>query len=108
MGKVSGNWISGAHSGRACRRDDIYTKVNNPRHGLCCKVGHSGKRGGGDKRERSREDCATAQALHSLPHLHLRLHLYSPRALFLDKKQIKAIGCQSVKLILIFMKKGSV
>ena len=27
MGKVSGNWITGAHSGRACRRDDIYTKV---------------------------------------------------------------------------------
>ena len=28
MGKVSGNWITGAHSGRACRQDDIYTKVN--------------------------------------------------------------------------------
>ena len=52
---------------------------------------HSGKRGGGDKRERSREDRTTAQALQILPHLHLRLHPYSPRALFLDKKPIKAI-----------------
>ena len=23
MGKVSGNWITGAHSGRACRRDEV-------------------------------------------------------------------------------------
>ena len=97
MGKVSGNWISGAHSGRACRRDDIYTKVNNPRHGLCCKVGHSYKRGGGDKRERSREDRATAQALHFLPHLHLRLHPSPTRPLFLDKNPIQAIGCQSIE-----------
>ena len=99
---------------------------NNPRHGLyqagiqqaallhplryslCCKVRHSGKRGGGDKRERSSEDRTTAQALQILPHLHRRLHTSHTRALFLDKKQIKAIGCQSVKLILIFMKKGSV
>ena len=57
------------------------------------------KRGGGDKRERSSEDSATAQALQILPHLHLRLHLSSPRALFPNKKQIQAIGCQSVKLI---------
>ena len=63
--------------------------LHPPRHGLCCKVGHSGKRGGGDKRERSREYCATAQALHILPHLHFRLHLSSLRALSLDKKQIK-------------------
>ena len=56
------------------------------------------KRGGGDKRERGSEDCATAQVLQILPHLHLRLHLSSPRALFLDKKPIKAIGCQSVKV----------
>ena len=28
MGKVYGNWITGVHSGRACRQDDIYTKVN--------------------------------------------------------------------------------
>ena len=72
--------------------------LHPPRYGLCCKVRHSGKRGGGDKRERSREDRATAQALHTLPHLHLRLHFSSPRALFLDKKPIKAIGCQSVKV----------
>ena len=56
------------------------------------------KRGGGDKRERRSEDCATAQDLQILPHLHLRLYLYSPLALFLDKKPIKAIGCQSVKV----------
>ena len=37
MGKVSGNWITGAHSGRACRRDDIYTKVNK-KTGACYSV----------------------------------------------------------------------
>ena len=74
------------------------TFLHPPRHGLCCKVGHSGKRGGGDKRERGSEDCATAQALHSLPHLHLRLHPYSPRALFLDKNPIKAIDIILSKL----------
>ena len=72
--------------------------LHPPRHGLCCKVRHSGKRGGGDKRERCSEDCATAQVLQIIPHLHLRLHLSSTRALFLDKKQIKAIGCQVSKL----------
>ena len=75
--------------------------LHPPRYGLCCKVRHDYKRGGGDKRERGSEDRATAQLLQILPHLHRRLHLYSPRALFLDKTQIKAIGCQSVKLILI-------
>ena len=78
--------------------------LHPPRHGLCCKVRHSGKRGGGDKRERDSEDCATAQVLHIIPHLHLRLHLYSPRALFPNKKQIQAIiviVVKVVKLILI-------
>ena len=56
------------------------------------------KRGGGDKRERGSEDCATAQDLQILPHLHRRLHLSSPRPLFPNKKQIQAIGCQSVKV----------
>ena len=37
MGKVSGNWITGAHSGRACRHDDIYTKVNR-KTGACYSV----------------------------------------------------------------------
>ena len=50
------------------------------------------KRGGGDKRERSREDSATAQALQIIPNLHLRLHPSPPRALFLDKTQIQVIG----------------
>ena len=72
--------------------------LHPPRYGLCCKVGHIGKRGGGDKSERSSEDRTTAQALQILPHLHRRLHLSSPRALFLDKTQIQAIGCQSVKV----------
>ena len=27
MGKVYGNWVTGLHSGRACKHDDIYTKV---------------------------------------------------------------------------------
>ena len=77
-----------------------------PRYGICCKVRHSGKRGGGDNRERGSEDCATAQALQIIPHLHLHLHLSFPRTLFLDKTQIQAIGChecQSVKLILIYL-----
>ena len=68
-----------------------------PRYGLCCKVGHSGKRGGGDKRERSHEDRATAQVLQILPHLHLRLHSSHPRALFLDKTQIQVIGVKVSK-----------
>ena len=37
MGKVSGNWITGVHSGRACRHDDIYTKVNK-KTGACYSV----------------------------------------------------------------------
>ena len=37
MGKVSGNWINGVHSGRACRHDDIYTKVNK-KTGACYSV----------------------------------------------------------------------
>ena len=57
------------------------------------------KRGGGDKRERSSEDRATAQALQILPHLHLCLHLSSPRAIFLDKTQIQVIVVKVVKLI---------
>jgi len=28
MGKLTGNWITGAHSGRACKHDSIYTRVN--------------------------------------------------------------------------------
>ena len=75
--------------------------LHPPRHGLCCKGRHSGKRSGGDKRERGSEDCATAQDLQILPHLHCRLHLSSPRALFPNKNQIQAIGChecQSVKV----------
>ena len=59
------------------------------------------KRGGGDKRERSCEDSATAQALQIIPNLHLRLHPSPPRALFLDKNQIQAIVVIVVKLILI-------
>lgn len=27
MGKVTGNWVTGRHSGRACRHEDIYTRV---------------------------------------------------------------------------------
>ena len=34
MGKLTGNWITGAHSGRACRHEDIYTKVNK-KTGAC-------------------------------------------------------------------------
>ena len=72
--------------------------LHPPRHSLCCKVRHDYKRGGGDKRERSREDSTTAQVLQILPHLHLRLHLSSLSALFPNKNQIQTIGCQSVKV----------
>ena len=34
MGKLTGNWLTGAHSGRACRHEDIYTKVNR-KTGAC-------------------------------------------------------------------------
>lgn len=27
MGKLTGNWVTGRHSGRACRHEDIYTRV---------------------------------------------------------------------------------
>ena len=37
MGKVKGNWLTGAHSGRPCKRDDIYTKVNK-KTGACYSV----------------------------------------------------------------------
>ena len=37
MGKVSGNWVTGLHSGRACKHDDIYTKVNK-KTGQCYSV----------------------------------------------------------------------
>ena len=37
MGKVYGNWITGVHSGRACRQEDIYTKVNK-KTGACYSV----------------------------------------------------------------------
>ena len=37
MGKVSGNWITGTHSGRACKHEDIYTKVNK-KTGACYSV----------------------------------------------------------------------
>ena len=72
--------------------------LHSPRYGICCKVRHDCKRGGGDKRERSREDCATAQLLQILPHLHLRLHSPYSHPLFPNKNQIQAIGCQSVKV----------
>ena len=73
--------------------------LHPPRHGLCCKVGHSGKRGGGDKRERGSEDRTTAKALHILPHLHRRLHLSPTRGLFLDKAQIQVIVVIVVKVV---------
>ena len=60
---------------------------------------HWGKRSEGDKRERGSEDRATAQDLHPLHHLHRRLHLSSPRALFLDKTQIQAIVVIVVKVV---------
>ncbi len=28
MGQISGNWITGLHSGRACKHESIYTRVN--------------------------------------------------------------------------------
>ena len=34
MGKVSGNWLTGAHSGRACRHEDIYTRTDR-KTGAC-------------------------------------------------------------------------
>ena len=37
MGKVQGNWITGAHSGRACKHEDIYTKINK-KTGACYSV----------------------------------------------------------------------
>ena len=39
MGQVKGNWLTGAHSGRACRHDDIYTRVDS-KTGKCysCKL----------------------------------------------------------------------
>ena len=61
------------------------------------------KRGGGDKRERSSEDCATAQVLQILPHLHLRLRLSPPRALFLDKTQIQVIVVKVVKVVKLIL-----
>ena len=73
--------------------------LHPPRYGLCCKVRHSGKRGGGDKRQRGSENRATAQVLQILPHLHLHLHPSPPRALFLDKTQIQVIVVKVVKLI---------
>ena len=37
MGKVSGNWVTGSHSGSACHHDSIYTKVNK-KTGACYSV----------------------------------------------------------------------
>ena len=37
MGKVYGNWVTGLHIGRACKHDDIYTKVNK-KTGQCYSV----------------------------------------------------------------------
>ena len=34
MGIVKGNWLTGAHSGRACRHESIYTRVNK-KTGAC-------------------------------------------------------------------------
>lgn len=34
MGKVHGNWLTGSHSGRACRHESVYTKVNK-KTGAC-------------------------------------------------------------------------
>ena len=72
--------------------------LHPPRYGLCRKVRHSDKRGGGDKRERSSEDHAPAQVIQISPHLHLRLHSPYSHPLFPNKNQIQAIGCQSVKV----------
>ena len=37
MGKVQGNWLTGAHSGRACKHENIYTKVDK-KTGACYSV----------------------------------------------------------------------
>ena len=34
MGKVTGNWLTGAHSGRACRHEAIYTRTDR-KTGAC-------------------------------------------------------------------------
>ena len=34
MGIVKGNWLTGAHSGRACRHESVYTRVNK-KTGAC-------------------------------------------------------------------------
>ena len=34
MGKVTGNWLTGSHSGRACRHEDIYTRTDR-KTGAC-------------------------------------------------------------------------
>ena len=34
MGIVKGNWLTGAHSGRACRHENVYTRVNK-KTGAC-------------------------------------------------------------------------
>ena len=28
MGIVHGNWLTGTHSGRACKHENVYTRVN--------------------------------------------------------------------------------
>ena len=45
---------------------------------------------------RTKEDRATAQALHIIPHLHRHLHLSSPRALFPNKNQIQAVSVSAM------------
>ena len=37
MGRVNVNWITGVYSGRACRHDNIYTKVDR-KTGACYSV----------------------------------------------------------------------
>ena len=37
MGTVNGNWLTGAHSGRACNHENIYTKTNR-KTGKCYSV----------------------------------------------------------------------
>ena len=53
---------------------------------------------GQDRRKslRTKEDRATAQALHIIPHLHRHLHLSSPRALFPNKNQIQAVSVSAM------------
>lgn len=34
MGKLQGNWLTGGHSGRACRHEAIYTRINQ-KTGVC-------------------------------------------------------------------------